>query len=164
MIILPMEVLDVWNDVVDHADLVDMELQEPRRSTPRSEEPTSGQSLYTRNERFLGSERKKTTSSEYDSDYPGAPEDDEENGVLGWRYSPKRESSMKRDVWVNPSGSFARDPRRQSERRVSVNQVNKFVWVSPDRKSENGNATWPERRAAMIALQTGVDVATALSM
>lgn len=140
-----------------------MEFQEPRRPIPRSEELTSGQSLYTGNERFLDLERKRSTSSEYDRDYSGAPEGDDENEVSGWRYSPKRESSTKRDVWVNPSGSFARDGRRQSERRGSVSQINKFLWVSPDRKSENGNATWPERRVAMAALQSGVDVATTLS-
>jgi hypothetical protein len=41
--------------------------------------------------------------------------------------------------------------------------LNKYLWVSPDRKVQPGKISWAERRAAILDLQTAEDVAAALS-
>jgi hypothetical protein len=72
----------------------------------------------------------------------------------------------RRDVWVNPSGSAFRtqDLVKISERKEEQSTtLNKYLWVSPDRKVQPGKISWAERRAAILDLQTAEDVAAALS-
>ncbi len=72
----------------------------------------------------------------------------------------------RRDVWVNPSGSAFRtqDLVKISERKEEQSTtLNKYLWVSADRKVQPGKISWAERRAAILDLQTAEDVAAALS-
>ncbi len=74
--------------------------------------------------------------------------------------------TTRRDVWVNPSGSAFRtqDLLKISERKEEQSAtLNKYLWVSPDRKVQPGKISWAERRAAILDLQTAEDVAAALS-
>jgi len=74
--------------------------------------------------------------------------------------------TTRRDVWVNPSGSAfrAQDLLKISERKEEQSTtLNKYLWVSPDRKVQPGKISWAERRAAIFDLQTAEDVAAALS-
>lgn len=74
--------------------------------------------------------------------------------------------TTRRDVWVNPSGSAFRthDLLKISERKEEQSTtLNKYLWVSPDRKVQPGKISWAERRAAILDLQTAEDVAAVLS-
>jgi hypothetical protein len=74
--------------------------------------------------------------------------------------------TTRRDVWVNPSGSAFRthDLRKISERKEEQSAtLNKYLWVSPDKKVQPGTISWAERRAAILDLQTAEDVAAVLS-
>ncbi len=74
--------------------------------------------------------------------------------------------TTRRDVWVNPRGSAFRtqDLLKISERKEEQSTtLNKYLWVSPDRKVQPGKISWAERRAAILDLQTAEDVAAALS-
>jgi pentatricopeptide repeat protein len=74
--------------------------------------------------------------------------------------------TTRRDVWVNPRGSAFRtqDLLKNSERKEEQSTtLNKYLWVSPDRKVQPGKISWAERRAAILDLQTAEDVAAALS-
>ncbi len=74
--------------------------------------------------------------------------------------------TTRRDVWVNPSGSAFRTQGllKISERKEEQSTtLNKYLWVSPDRKVQPGKISWAERRAAILDLQTAEDVAAALS-
>jgi hypothetical protein len=79
----------------------------------------------------------------------------------------KDSGRMTRDVWVNPSGSDSfrtQDlPPIISDRKDQNTLLKKYLWVSPDRKVQAGKISWPERRSAMMDLQTADDVVAALS-
>lgn len=153
----------------DFPELLNSEFQDPdnpapstQQSTLRSSAPSRRTSGYS--DRFGSYDRSRAGSVDYSGEDPGPVEDSESNGDRGSRFNQRKESSTRREVWVNPSGIFAKvqDARRQAEKKESSSTTNKYLWVSPDRKSQPGDVSWPERRTAMLALQTSDDVASAL--